>query len=258
MLDEFITLTNESKNRLISFREISKRCLLRLTESGRQLQERFSDKENIPLWTIICNDVLKRIRENLFFISESNPPQTNTAIPLKLCIRSVFSDLILGLFVITHTKDNECISRLADSLNYAAFDGKIKSAECEKEFYKHTSDSKYSEFFEPKILQLKVEIDNIRKKYATTKPNTIKSWSSISSMAKSIKDSSDVNISCCYCLLYGPFKFLSQTEHYAPINRHESYFNCSADPFFFHKHALQYEYAVKTLCEHINLICKEI
>lgn len=258
MLDELTSLTNESKNRLISFREISKGCLPILTESGRLLQERFFHEETIPSWTIVCHDVIKRIRENIFFISKSNPPQTNTAIPLKLCIRNVFSDLILGLYVISHTNDNECISRFIDSLDYAAFDGKIKSAECEMEFYRHSSDSKYSEFFEPKILQLKVEIDNIRKKYPTTKPNTIKSWSSISGMAKTLKDSNDVTISRCYCLLYGPFKLLSQTEHYAPSNRHESYFNCSTDPFFFHKHALQYEYAVKTLCEYINLICKNI
>lgn len=158
--------------------------------------------------------------------------------------------------MISHTNDNGCISKLVDSLDYAALDGKIKSAECEMEIYRHTSGSKYSDFFEPQILQLKVEINDIRKKYVTTKPNTIKSWSSISFMAKTLKDSTDDNISCCYCLLYGPFKLLSQTEHYAPSNRHESYFNYTTDPFFFHKHALQYEYAIKTLCEHINLICK--
>lgn len=66
MLDEFTTLTNESKNRLISFREISKGCLHMLTESGRLLQERFSDKETMPLWTIVCHDILKRVRDNLF------------------------------------------------------------------------------------------------------------------------------------------------------------------------------------------------
>lgn len=75
-------------------------------------------------------------------------------------------------------------------------------------------------------------------------------------MAQSLRKSSNVNFSNCYCILYGPFRFLSQTEHYAPSNKHESYFNCSSDPFFFHKHALQYEYAIKTLCEHIKLSCE--
>lgn len=258
MLDEFNTLTNESKNRLISFREISKGCLPMLTESGQQLQEYFSDKESIPLWTIVCHDVLKRVRENLFFISESNPPQTNTSIPLKLCIRNVFSDLILGLYVISQINDTECIAKLVDSLDYAALEGKIKAAECEKEFYKHASDSKYSEFFEPQINSLKTEINQLRKKYAPTKPNEIKRWSSIYSLAKALKDSTDTTISQCYCVLYGPFKLLSQTEHYAPSNRHESYFSCSSDPFFFHKHALQYEYAIKALCEHIDLTIRTI
>lgn len=258
MLDEFNTLTNESKNRLIYFREISKGCLPILTESGQLLQKCFSDKDAIPLWAIVCHDVLKRIRENIFFISESNPPQTNTSIPLKLCIRSVFSDLILGLFVISHINDTECIAKLGDSLDYAALEGKIKAAECEMEFYTHASDSKYSGFFTPKIDSLKAEIDQIRKKYVSTKPNEIKRWSSIYRLAKTLKESTDITISQCYCVLYGPFKLLSQTEHYAPSNRHESYFSCSSDPFFFHKHALQYEYAIKALCEHINLTVKTI
>ena len=258
MLDEFTSLNKESHNRLISFRDISKGCLPLLTESGRLLQEQFPHEETTPLWAIVSHDVLKRVRENIFFITESDPPQTNTAIPLKLCIRSIFSDLILGLYVISHANDEERIYKLVDSLDYAALDGKIKSAECEMEFYKHASETKYSEFFEPKIDSLKAQIDCIRKKYAQTNPNTIKSWSSISTMAKALKDDADVTISNCYCLLYGPFRLLSQTEHYAPSNRHESYFNCSIDPFFFQKYALQYEYAIKTLHEHINLSCGKI
>lgn len=258
MLDEFSSLNQESRDRLISFRDISKGCISVLTDAGHLLQDRFSQKEKTPLWAVICHDILKRIRENIFFISETNPPQTNTAIPLKLCIRSVFSDLILGLYVISQKNDEECISRLVDSLNYAALDGKIKSAECEKEFYRYASEPTYSDFFEPKIDSLKVEIENIRNKYCQVKPNQIKSWSSINNMAQSLRQSSNVNFSNCYCILYGPFRYLSQTEHYAPSNRHESYFSCSADPFFFHKHALQYEYGIKTLCEHIKLSCENI
>lgn len=255
MLDEFTTLHEKSRQRLIAFRNISKSCLPLLTQSGQRLQERFSNKDIMPLWVVLCHDILKRVRENIFFISESNPPQTNTAIPLKLCIRSVFSDLILGLYVTSNINDYECISKLVDSLDYAALDGKIKSAECEMEFYKHASDSMYYEFFEPKIDSLKAEINKIRKKYAPVKPSEVKSWSSIYRLAKTLKDSEDATISQCYCVLYGPFKLLSQNEHYAPSNRHESYFNCSSDPFFFHKHALQYEYAIKVFCEQINLSC---
>lgn len=256
MLDEFSSLNQESLNRLISFRDISKSCIPILTEAGQLLQDRFSQQEKTPLWAVVCHDILKRIRENIFFISESKPPQTNTAIPLKLCIRSVFSDLILGLYVISQKDDEECISRLVDSLNYAALDGKIKSAECEKMFYRDASEYTYSDFFEPKIDSLKVEFENIRNKYYPVNAHQIKSWSSIYNMAQSLRKSSNVKLSNCYCILYGPFRFLSQTEHYAPSNRHESYFNCSSDPFFFHKYALQYEYAIKTLCEHIKLSCE--
>lgn len=258
MLEEFPSLNKESLNRLISFRDISKGCLPLLTKSMERLQERFSNEKNIPTWIFLCFDVLKRIRENIFFISESHPPQTNTTIPLKLCIRSVFSDLILGLFALSHAKDEDRISQLVDSLDYAALEGKIKSAECEIEFYKHAPEPVYSEFLASKIHLLKCSIDGIRNKYASSKPNTIKSWSSISNMAQSLKNNNDETISCCYCALYGPFKLLSQTEHYAPSNRHESYFNCSTDPFFFHKYALQYAYAIKIFCEHINSLCKKI
>ncbi|MDE7025940.1 MAG: hypothetical protein K2O88_08695, partial [Paramuribaculum sp.] len=134
MISEIQSLDNNAIQRLKTFREVLNECLPILTETGKSIQDKFLGKR-VPYWAIFCHDVIKRLLEISHFICSSNPPQTGTCIPLKLCLRNMCSDLILGLYVVSIGKDTDELIKFKDSLNFSALNGKIKFAESELKFY---------------------------------------------------------------------------------------------------------------------------
>lgn len=137
---------DDYKSRCLSFKDITEECLPLLTESGKLLAATFNG-ENNPTWVIFVHDIIKRIRENLFFITQTFPPQPTTSVPLKILLRSVFSDLISVIYLLDNLPNEGKTLLFTLSNDLDAIDGKIKFAECEKDFFIMCGETDRASFF---------------------------------------------------------------------------------------------------------------
>lgn len=204
---------------------------------------------------VYCHDIIKRIKENLHFLS-LYPPHKDNSIPLRLILRSVFSDLISLSFVVANLNNTEVISKFLNCNDYKAVSGKQTFAECEKEFLELCAKSDWSGFLEKAIIDFSnVKID-ILEPFGSTgnlRNSTVGDISQVSNLAGYFKKHKE--LAPLYTLLFGPFKMLSQVEHYANENRSYSYFDKST-AFFFQKFAVHYQYVIPIVCEEISVHLK--
>lgn len=237
------------KTRCISFRKITLDCIPLLTQIGELILNHYKRKETPRHW-VFCFDMIKRIRENLSFLANSNPPQETNSIPLCLILRSVFSDLISLSYVVENIDSNNTLNSFLHFNDVSAVDGKNTFAECEKEFLELCGKKEWSGFLDSKMVdfaQVKEEIlapydgsmGNLRK---STLPQT-------KQIAEYFRNNQ--KLKPLYALLYGPFKMLSQVEHYANENRSYSYFDVNT-AFFFQKFALYYQQVITCLHQNIT------
>lgn len=237
--------------RIVSFKQITEGCVQLLIDTGKALHDHFLNKPSQPR-ILFCHDILKRIRENLFFLTQCNPPQYSNSIPLKLILRSVFSDLLSLMYLLANFNNKKIIDSYIDFFNLKAVKSKIISAEAELDYFCLCDSQKYAdycEYFRSKIKNLKDEEAIINSKVINISKDIKKTFNTISAIADSLK--SDDDLRPCYALLYGPFKMLSQVEHYANENRSHSYFSFTAG-FFFQKFALHYELIINKACDSLN------
>lgn len=159
---------------------------------GEYLSQK-SEKSELTQREKVAYDILKRIKGNLEVLSVL-PFDENSVVSIKLIIRSIFSDLISGLYLLSRSDEelNEALFRL----DYKHFTSMKMWAECHDRL-------DGSQCF---VQQLNIAYKDF----------IIKGKSkdlSISDMANKLK-SLDGSISELNDL-YSEYRFLSQTEHYS-------------------------------------------
>lgn len=237
------------RNHSLSFRDLTKDCLPLLTKTGQLIHDKFKDKDT-PRSIVFCHDIIKRVRENLFFLTESNPPQENNSIPLQLILRSVFSDLIMLTYVVDNLGDNEAVSAFLCANDLDAVKGKRTFADCEKEFLILCGKEDWVNFFDSKQKELSDTLNDIVASFGSkTQPKKKVGITKISQIAEYYKSKSELKP--LRAILFGPFKMLSQVEHYANENRSYSYFNTNV-AFFFHRFALNYKFVIEWMCKELE------
>lgn len=236
------------KNRTLSFLQLNKECLPTLTETGSLINDTWKNT-TAPLWAIFCHDILKRVRDNIFFITKSLPPQQSTAIPLQLILRGVFSDLIYLTYVVDKLGDDEAIKSFIDFNDTTAINSKKEFANCEILFYKIFEQKDLSNFFENKQNEMTSTYDEKIANYGSKEKLKKSTFSSIKEIADYFRNNQDLEK--FYVLLFGPYKMLSQVEHYSFENRSYSYFGTHL-LFFLERFALSYKNVIECLCDNIK------
>lgn len=165
------------------------RLSLKAENSGLSLREKIS------------YDILKRIKGNLEVLSVLRLDE-NSAVSIKLIIRSIFSDLISGLYLLS--RSDEELSTALYRLDYEHFSSMKKWAECHDRL--------------DNSLYLAKQLNTTYKDFII-KGNSKRL--SISEMATELKNL-DENISELTNLYY-EYRFLSQTEHYSHKGARFSY-----------------------------------
>lgn len=235
------------KIRCVSFLHVTQECLPILCETGKLIQAEYKGKET-PRYMVFCFDMLKRIRENLLFLTKSDPPQEHNSVPLRLILRSVFSDLISLCYAVENFNHPDILNTYLHYNDLKAVEGKRTFAECKAEFLTLCGKADWTGFFENKIDDFIQVKDEIIAPYGS-KGNLKKEGNAeITNIATYFR--SKENLKPLYSLLFGPFKMLSQVEHYANENRSYSYFD-SNTAFFFHKFSLQYQQVINSVCKDV-------
>lgn len=242
------------RNRSLSFKHLTEECLPFLTKLGKLIQNTFTDKE-IPRHFVFCHDIIKRVRENLFFLTQSNPPQEHNSVPLQLILRSVFSDLIILTYVIDNLENKEIVDAFLCANDLKAVEGKRTFAGCEKEFLILCNKKEWINFFDSKQAELSDTAEDIVAPFQSKTKLKNTTITEITQIADYFKGKSELKP--LYALLFGPFKMLSQVEHYANENRSYSYFNTNT-VFFFQKFALSYKIVIEWLCKELELWLQRI
>lgn len=159
---------------------------------GERLSKK-AEKQELSQREKVAYDILKRIKGNLEVLSVL-PFDENSAVSIKLIIRSIFSDLISGLYLLS--RSDEELTEALFRLDYEHFSSMKKWAEC----HDHLDGS------------LKL-IQHLNKTYRDfiigAKPQKL----SISSMADELKRMNG-NIRELGDL-YSEYRLLSQTEYYS-------------------------------------------
>ncbi len=235
------------KKRCLSFLQITKDCIPVLTQTGAAIATFYEGKE-APRYMVYCHDMIKRIRENLFFLTQF-PPQTHNSIPLRLILRSVFNDLISLSYVVENIENSEAVYNFLNINDIKAIDGKTNFAECEKDFLELCGKKSWSGFMDSAMTNFKQVKEEILSPYGSKgnlKRCTISETKDIAEYFKN-----NLKLKPLYALLYGPFKMLSQVEHYANENRSYSFFDKNT-AFFFQKFAVHYQKVIPTICDNIT------
>lgn len=236
------------KDYSLSFLNITKECLPILTDTGKYIQSLYLGKD-IPRYIVFCHDILKRVRENLFFLT-IYPPQKDNSVPLQLILRCVFNDLIWLTYVVANLGNDEVLTPFLSYNDIVAIEGKMSFAKCEKEFMQLCGGDKWAAYFDTKIEGLSDACNEILSKFESkTKLRNSTIYKTID-LANYFKERNDLKD--FYVVLYGPFKKLSQVEHYANENRSYSYFG-EATAFFFSRFAVSYKIAIECLCKEIKM-----
>lgn len=167
---------------------------------GEQLSLK-AEKSKLTLREEVAYDILKRIKGNLEVLSVLRLDE-NSAVSIKLIIRSIFSDLISGLYLLS--RSNEELNKALFRLDYEHFLSIKKWAECHDNL---TSS-----------LNLAQQLNTTYNDFINTKsPQKLH----ISRMAEELKELngsiSELNN------LYSEYRLLSQTEHYSHKGARFSY-----------------------------------
>lgn len=243
------TQFQDYRNRSLSFKRLTEECIPILTETGKHIQNTFAEQKPSRAF-IFCHDIIKRVRENLFFLTQSQPPQEHNSIPLQLILRSIFSDLIILSYVLDNLENMEAVYAFLCANDLKAVESKRSLADCEKEFLILCNKEEWTNFFDSKKSELTEIVEDIIAPFQTkTKLKKIVKITEISQIAEYFKNKSELKP--LYALLFGPYKMLSQVEHYANENRSYSYFNQNT-AFFFHKFALSYKSVIEYLCKELE------
>lgn len=238
---------DDYRERCLAFREETLACVSLLTDVGKFILDSFKNKE-IPRYLVYCYDMIKRIRENLSFLTIFHPLKDNS-IPLRLILRSVFTDLISLSYVVENFDNIENVSNFMAMNDIKAIDGKKSFAECEREFITLCGKDDWNGVFDKAINDFVQVKDEIISPYGSKSQLKSKTKTETKDIADYFKG--DSKLSPLYALLYGPFKMLSQVEHYANENRSYSYFNTNLG-FFFQKFSLHYKIVIQNICSQIK------
>lgn len=235
------------RNYSLSFLETTKSCIPVLTDTGKFIQD-FYKGVDVPRSIIFCHDIIKRVRENLFCLT-IYPPQEDNSVPLRLILRCVFGDLIWCTFVVANLGNDEVLKPFLDFNDLSAVVGKKSFAESEIGFFKLCGNDNYIEYFNPKIEDLSKTHDEILLPYGSKSKLRKLTKTTTADIAEYFLTNEELKD--LYPVLYGPFKMLSQVEHYANENRSYSYFSEST-AFFFSRFAISYKIAIDCLCSEIK------
>lgn len=167
---------------------------------GEQLSLK-AEKSKLTLREEVAYDILKRIKGNLEVLSVLRLDE-NSAVSIKLIIRSIFSDLISGLYLLS--RSNEELNKALFRLDYEHFLSMKKWVECHDNLISS--------------LNLEQQLHTTYNDFINTKsPQKLP----ISRMAEKLKDLngsiSELNN------LYSEYRLLSQTEHYSHKGARFSY-----------------------------------
>lgn len=232
----------------LSFFEITKECIPLLSETGKHIQESYNETEP-PRHIVFCHDIIKRVRENLIFLT-IYPPQKDNSVPLQLILRCIFNDLIWCTYVVANLSDDKVLKPFLDYNDLLAVEGKKSFAVSEKEFFELCGHNEYVNYFTPKIEDLNKTCEGIVAPYGS-KSNLKKIVTTKTTKEIAEEFRRHGNLKEFYAVLYSPFKMLSQVEHYANENRSYSYFGV-ATAYFFTRFAISYKFAIEYICKGIN------
>lgn len=235
------------RKRTLSFLQFTKECIPMLTDTGLLIQTSYKDIET-PRYMVFCHDIIKRVRENLCFLINSNPPQKHNSIPLQIILRSVFNDLISLTYVVENLGQDTIITSFLSTNDMKAVEGKQEYAECEKEFLSLCEKSEWITFLDDKIEDLSNTHKEIVAPFGSKKALKRSTPTATKTIAESFNKKT--SLKPFYAFLFGPFKMLSQVEHYANENRSYSYFDLKT-AFFFEKFAWSYKLVIECLCKNI-------
>ena len=167
---------------------------------GEQLSLK-SEKSGLTLREEVSYDILKRIKGNLEVLSVL-PFEENSAVSIKLILRSIFSDLISGLYL---------LSRSDEELNIALFRLDYEHFLSMKKWAK-SHDNLISNL--NLVHQLNTSYKDFIGKEKPEKLSISKMASELNKLNGSISELSN---------LYSDYRFLSQTEHYSHKGARFSY-----------------------------------
>lgn len=238
---------DDFRNRILSFRDLTAECIPAINDTGRTILNAYKGVE-CPREIVFCHDLLKRIRDNLYFVIQSPPPQPNTVIPIGLILRSVFSDLIFLTYVIYNIKNKDVLNKFLAAQDFDAVEGKIAFAESEIEFVKICGLEELVPLLESKKADLSNTFNEILASIGS-KNQKNKMISGVTGIAHYFLRTDE--LTKFFSLLFGPFKLLSQIEHFANENRSLSYFN-ETTAFEFQKLAVSYNRVILCLCRNIQ------
>lgn len=240
--------TKTYRDQILDFRKLSLECIPVLTETGKLIQSTFSGKSSPPRWAIFCHDMVKRIRENIQFLTDSKPPQNGNSNPLQLIIRSIFSDLLSLSYVVVNLNNLSEVNSFLNHNDMEAYKGLHNYIVCESEFISKFDDDNLKTLFKKKIQQLEQSRADISHTLGSKKDKKDK-INTVSEIADFFKRNNDLRD--LYILLFGPFKLLSQVEHYAIVNRHFSYYEDNLS-LFFKIYAISYKSVIDEICAKIK------
>ena len=167
---------------------------------GEQLSLK-AEKSGLTLREEVSYDILKRIKGNLEVLSVL-PFEENSAVSIKLILRSIFSDLISGLYL---------LSRSDEELNIALFRLDYEHFLSMKKWAK-SHDNLISNL--NLVHQLNTSYKDFIGKEKPEKLSISRMASELNKLNGSISELSN---------LYSDYRFLSQTEHYSHKGARFSY-----------------------------------
>lgn len=183
-------------------------------------------------YIVISYDLLKRIKGNLEIL-RAIPVDENSVVAVRLITRSIFADLIEGIFLLTRESNDEQTKAL-NILDYQYVKSMRDFLKSRNELYNFDRISKgEKEIHENEYL---AEFDEKYKEFRKT-GNITKSC-----MAQEIGKLNHIELSVLK-YLYTEYRILSQSEHYCRENRKFSY--CFENDMFISQHAKVINHTIK-------------
>ena len=235
-----VDLSEKNIAHLLAARDVYNECLDLLGKWGPIVTSAVN-KQNPNRLDVLYYDILQRLNKSIYDLTLL-PPQSCNIISTRLNLRSIFADLIVALSLLSRDKT------LAEAICYA-FDLEgtkklIQHFELEKELFGFCPRPPVKpESVEKILLKLAEGKDKAQSKMVSGGAN--KGMTTIKSLAEGIKASTNPDIpSYLYNILFSPYLFLSQTEHYSVVNRQHSYFDHD-EIFFFEIYSKKIKYALQ-------------
>lgn len=215
------------ENRLIEIYQLYDDLLKSIAPIGEQLADLLEDNSH-ENFAFVGYDILKRIRGNIATL-QFLPVNENSILAIRLIMRSVIGDLIIGLYLFT--RNSKSFQETIDSLDYESLKSINNFLETHARLYNNK--------------RIRNIIKNKYKSFLKTERKKI----SIIEMDKGLK-----NVDCPRIKeleLYAEYRVLSQSEHYSPKNRPFSYYFKDSEIFIL-KHARIIHYTTSLFIELIQ------